>query len=110
MLRERQAKPAGRHFSLLDQARALAVVLSEEFGVRFALHESATGTEVQVTDRGAAARSETTPLRAKAGLDPTAVTALAKDGRAHVTTLPSGSYQLVVPLFDLETPILVAVG
>src|SRR6266566_6669317 len=103
MLKERLAKPVGRHFSLLEQAKALAVVLKEEFGVPFVFYESTTAAEVWGWEQDA--------FRGRAPkLHPVTVASLVEDGRARVTTLPDGGCQLAIVLYEGDKPILMAVG
>jgi hypothetical protein len=102
-------KPGARRSRPEDQARALAVVLSEEFGGPFDFFDVQTGAAVDGTevDRD----GPHGPGRAHGTrLDPAAVHQLASDGRARVAPLPGGRYQLGLLLYEARKPILVAAG
>jgi HD-GYP domain-containing protein (c-di-GMP phosphodiesterase class II) len=103
VLKVMPAKTNGRCFSLGDHARALAVVLREEFGAPFALFEAAAGELVQGLDLEET-RSASTRVA------PDEVAALVAEGRARVTPLSDGRYQLALLYYDRRKPILVAVG
>jgi HD-GYP domain-containing protein (c-di-GMP phosphodiesterase class II) len=93
--------PDSRPSPLENQARALALVLKEEFGVDFTFFDAATGAAVY----GEAQASDPS-LSLEAALD---VRALAADGRARVLPLGEG-YVLGLLLYQARQPALVAVG
>ncbi len=102
MLAEIQPPPPGRSWTLADQAKALAIVLREEFGIGFRFFDAQTGALV----RGESSRFEPDPP----GLGPDEVKALAETGRARVAPLPDGGYQVALLLYQGRRPVLVAVG
>jgi len=89
-----------RQYTPADQARALALVLREEFGVAFRFHDAADGGPMPCGDEGASAPA----------LAPELVVEVAAGGRAEVTALPPGSYRVALPLSHAGRPVLVAVG
>jgi HD-GYP domain-containing protein (c-di-GMP phosphodiesterase class II) len=99
VLADRQAPRERRQYTPADQAKALAVVLREEFGVAFRFH-GADGEPVSGDEEGAPA----------GGPGPERVAALAAGGRAEVTALPDGTFRLALPLAHAGRPVLVAVG
>src|SRR5262249_53370405 len=86
---------SGRHTSLADRARALAVILREEFGVPFACYD-ASGEPLG-------------PPGAPAEPDGPTVLRLAA-GRARAGLLPDRRYLLVLALGEPGRPALVAAG
>ena len=94
--------PEGRRFSLEDRAKALALVLRDEFGVPFLFYDAATGLPVRAGDEAIPA----------AGLhfSPAQVAELAADGRARVTPLAEDRFQMVLLLHEGGSPVLVAAG
>jgi HD-GYP domain-containing protein (c-di-GMP phosphodiesterase class II) len=101
LVKDTPSRPAGRRFSLLDQARAWSVILTEEFGVPFAFYRAADG--------GAAPAPVWAAEGAPAGA-PAAVSRVLADGQARVLALDGGHYQLALPLHEAGRPALVAVG
>ncbi len=91
-------KPA-RRLSLDEQARALSVVLEEEFGVPFTFYLAAGAEPL---------------LRPLAGppwvLTEDEIRRLAVDGKPSVVPAPRGGYTLALVLHDDGRPSLVAVG
>jgi HD-GYP domain-containing protein (c-di-GMP phosphodiesterase class II) len=85
--------------ALSDQARALAVVLEDEFGVPFAFFDAATGQAL-----GAEASSLATPL--PGGM----VREVARVGQPLVRRLGEESYRVVLLLYQAERPAFVAAG
>ncbi len=115
MLSGTQAHHRGSHSTLADRARALGVILREEFGVPFACCDVATGTPVgQVSNlpdgRGRLATCPTAELAPAAELTSETVARLAAEGRARVTPLPGRRFRLALVLVEAGRPILVAVG
>jgi hypothetical protein len=98
----RHAEPIGRRFSLADQARALALVFREEFGVPFAFYEVARGELVRDRD-------PQEPRHPAAELTPAAVHRIAAGEGPTVVAL-DGCYQITLPLYEADQPILVAAG
>src|SRR5260370_11710434 len=91
----------GRRYSLTDQAKALAVILREEFGVAFVLYDVAGGAVVWFQDFEEFGDQAVE-------LEPSLVTEVANEGRAQVRALPDGRYQLVLPLYESGETVLVA--
>ena len=98
-----QTENHAKRYTPAEQARALAVVLQEEFGVPLAFYETATGTLVWFEDLEGL-RETTAELR------PEEVLNLAKDGRAHVHAAVNGRYQFQLPLSDCGKIHLIATG
>src|SRR5262245_55014455 len=107
ILKDSATKSGTRRFSLGDQARALTLVLRDEFGVSFEFYDSATGSPVAVREEDGGER-EAGP--AGPFLSPAAVAEIAADGRARVTPVAEDRYQLVLLLHESGKPVLVAVG
>jgi hypothetical protein len=97
---DRQAPRERRQYTAAEQAKALAVVLQEEFGVAFRFHDPADGSPIACGEGGAAPPD----------LAPGRVVAIAADRRADVAALPDGRYRLALPLSHAGRPVLVAVG
>jgi HD-GYP domain-containing protein (c-di-GMP phosphodiesterase class II) len=92
-----------RRYSLANKARALAVILREEFDVAFVSYDAATGLRI--------GSSETQQCNDTwVALEASTVTELAASGRAHVTLLPHHRYELAIPLYEGGRVILVAVA
>jgi hypothetical protein len=89
--------------NLAAKAKALAVILNEEFGVPFLFYDAASGQEVP----GSLSGDGRAP---PPGPGPEAVLSLAAGGRSVVTALPDGRYQLTLVLFESSRPLLLAVG
>jgi HD-GYP domain-containing protein (c-di-GMP phosphodiesterase class II) len=94
---------AGRRTGPFNQAKALGVILSDEFGVPFTFYDASNGELVQ------GASEVSTDVHA-CPVDPVMVTELAADGRARVTPVDESHYQLAIVLWDGQRPILVALG
>ena len=97
LLQDNLVKIATPHHSLAEQAKALALILQEEFGVPFAFFDVASGEEVW----GRASSAD---------LPTSAVIALADEGQATVIVLPDGRYRVALVLYESGKPILVAAG
>src|SRR5690349_19678938 len=95
LVKESPSRPAGRRFSLLDQARAWSVILTEEFGVPFAFYPPDGAGE---------------PVWAAEGAPSDPPGRLSASGPARVLALDGGRYQLALLLYDAGRPALVAVG
>jgi HD-GYP domain-containing protein (c-di-GMP phosphodiesterase class II) len=95
--------PAGRRYSAEDQAKALAVVLREEFGVPVAFYEAENGGLVWCDDINAL-REHTAVLK------PNDVLTVAKGGRARVSPARGGYFQFALPLTEAGRTTLVATG
>src|SRR5262249_15676286 len=97
-----QENHRGSHSTRADRARALAVILREEFGVPFACYDVSTRTLVPGPETAEQARS--------AELSPETVARLAAEGGARVTPLPDRHFRLALVVAEAGRPILVAVG
>jgi putative nucleotidyltransferase with HDIG domain len=95
-------RPTGRHRSLEDQARALAVVLREEFGAPFTFYDVTTGAPVRTGLEGPEADLQ--------GMGSAGLERLAASGRAQVTPLSGGRYRLALLLHQAGRPAVVALG
>jgi HD-GYP domain-containing protein (c-di-GMP phosphodiesterase class II) len=91
----------GSHSTLADRARALAVILQEEFGVPFVCCDASTGAPIGAT--------ETRELPGGL-LTPEAAAHLAKEERVWVTLLPDHRYRLALVLVESGQATLVATG
>lgn len=91
----------GRRRSLPDQARAVALVLAEEFGCPFAVYLIAGGEPVVAGPEEGLA-----PLR----LSPAEVAERSADGRARADQVAPTSYRLSLVLSHANQPALLAVG
>ena len=129
LLKEHPIKADTRRYSLADQAKALALILREEFGVPFAFYDATTGEAVWGRDSGQGDKEtrrqgdkETQSSAVSSGhpvtlspchpvtLSASEITALAAEGRPVVTALPEGRYQLTLLLYESNKPVLVASG
>jgi HD-GYP domain-containing protein (c-di-GMP phosphodiesterase class II) len=99
VLTERPAPRERRHYTPAEQARALAVVLREEFGVPFRFFDAADGGPVPGGDAALPP-----PLASER------VTEVAAGGRAEVVALPGSGFRVALPLSHAGQPVLVAVG
>jgi HD-GYP domain-containing protein (c-di-GMP phosphodiesterase class II) len=100
VLAEKQLPRERRQYTPADQAKALAVVLREEFGIAFRFHDAADGSPVPCGEEGAPPH----------GLAPEYAVEIATGGRADVAALGSGIYRLALPVSHAGRPVLVAVG
>jgi HD-GYP domain-containing protein (c-di-GMP phosphodiesterase class II) len=98
-----RAAHSGRRVSLANQAKALAVILREEFDTTFACYDAVTGLRVGLSDVPEANDTWV-------ALETVTVTELASGGRACVTPLAYGRYQLAIPLYEGGKAVLVAVA
>src|SRR5947208_1929799 len=97
------ARGSGKMFSPETRARALAVILSEEFKVPFTFYEAASGREIF--------RPEANEGRPRGPqLGPELVTRLAQEGRNLVAGPVQGCYQLALVVFEAGRAVLVAAG
>jgi HD-GYP domain-containing protein (c-di-GMP phosphodiesterase class II) len=103
MLQESLTAKDLRRGSLEEQAKALAVVLQEEFGTPFVFYDAQTAEMVGEPP----APSDARPL---VRLDPASVFSLAAEGRPRVAATGNGLYQLELPITDGRQPLLIAVG
>jgi HD-GYP domain-containing protein (c-di-GMP phosphodiesterase class II) len=92
----------GWRYSLADQARALALVFREEFGVPFTYYDAVRGELVRD-------REPQEPRHPAAELTVATVRRLAAGERPNVTPL-GGCYLLTLPIYEADQPILIAVG
>jgi HD-GYP domain-containing protein (c-di-GMP phosphodiesterase class II) len=94
---------SGRRLSLANQAKALTVILREEFDVAFVCYDAATGVRIGFPD---------TPEIGDTwvALDAATVIELAAGGRARVTPLAYGRFQLAIPIYEYGKPVLVAIA
>lgn len=97
-----RATHSGRRLSLSDQAKALAVILQEEFGVAFVCYDVATGARVSASDAPEANGS--------AAWEAATVSELSAKGRALVMPPADGRYPLAIPLYDSGQAVLLAVA
>jgi HD-GYP domain-containing protein (c-di-GMP phosphodiesterase class II) len=95
---------SGRRYSLAQKAKALAVILREEFDTLFICYDAATGLRI--------GSSETQQHTSDTwvALDASTVAELAAAGRAHVALLPYNRYELAIPLYEGGQVVLVAVA
>jgi HD-GYP domain-containing protein (c-di-GMP phosphodiesterase class II) len=98
-----QAPTERRHHSPPEQARALALVLREEFGVPFAFFEPDHPERVVHGDQDAQERAVTS-------VDPAWLRELAKDGRARVLEQEKRGILLGLLAYAHGKPALIAVG
>ena len=77
IVKDRGTNSGTHRFSLEDQARALALVLRDEFGVTFSFFDASTSLPIRWPEE-----DETSPL-APAELSSTTVAEVAADGRAR---------------------------
>jgi HD-GYP domain-containing protein (c-di-GMP phosphodiesterase class II) len=103
MVREVQSTANGRHTSASAQASALGVVLQEEFGVSFTFYDAASGQPLRRSSANVSAWFST-------ACDVNVIHDLVGDGRARVTPLSGGRYQVALVLHDSNRAQLVAVG
>jgi HD-GYP domain-containing protein (c-di-GMP phosphodiesterase class II) len=89
--------------NLAAKAKALAVILNEEFGVPFLFYDTHSGQGVS-----SSLSRDGRALPPEPG--PEAVLSLAAEGRSAVTALRDGRYQLTLVLFESSEPLLLAVG
>jgi HD-GYP domain-containing protein (c-di-GMP phosphodiesterase class II) len=97
-------------YSLADHAKALAVILGEEFGVPFAFHDAATGEVVavpQAETRETAAPRWSPGVALQHARENRPVVAWSGD---RATTGAGGRYELVLPLPVSGNAGLIAVG
>src|SRR5690348_15235948 len=98
-----RATHTGRRVSLANQAKALSVILREEFDTTFVCYDAATGLRIGLSD---APEANDTWV----ALETVTVTELASGGRACVTPLAYGRYQIAIPLYESGKAALVAVA
>ncbi len=103
LLKDCPARPAGRRFSLADQARAWSVILSDEFGVPFVFYEVAAEGPAPAAVWGEE-NGLTRPLSAST------LGWLLADGRPRVEPADGGHHRLALLLFAAGKPALVAVA
>jgi HD-GYP domain-containing protein (c-di-GMP phosphodiesterase class II) len=113
LVKDSQARATGRRFSLLDQARAWAVILGEEFGAPFAFYP--VGLDADLANLMARSASCPTPLWEPEGEQPSPLEAealcrLLADGQALVLACDNGRYQVALLLHEAGRPVLVAAG
>jgi hypothetical protein len=97
MLAELETTSPSRSRPLTDQARALAVILQEEFGTDFYFFDAANGEAVSWR-----------PGEANPVPPPLDLAAVAADGRARVLPRPEGGYHVALLLHQAGRPVLVA--
>jgi HD-GYP domain-containing protein (c-di-GMP phosphodiesterase class II) len=101
MLVATQPKTDTQRFSPTDQARALAVVLREEFGVPFTVYDAESTEPISGVDEQLGQSAET-------ALDPADVRRLAAEGQGRVRRLPEQRFQLALLLYSARKPAFVA--
>src|SRR5262249_46314472 len=94
MSKNNPTKANGRCYSPAEHAKALSIILCEEFDVPFLFQDAKTGATVGQADP------------AQKGLDAAEVAKLAATGQARVTR-QEGGYHLAIPLYSSSKPILV---
>ncbi|HWY85366.1 MAG TPA: HD-GYP domain-containing protein [Gemmataceae bacterium] len=109
LVKQEPSRNAARTFSPLEQAKALAVVLREEFGVPFAFYNAATGAELKDDALTDGSQGDDRVCRPPT-MDLVSVHELATTGRTRVTALADGRYQLALLAYENREPILVATG
>jgi HD-GYP domain-containing protein (c-di-GMP phosphodiesterase class II) len=102
MLATPPVKTPRRRSSLADQAKALAVVLREEFGVPFAFYDAETGSVTRAADVDDGALFPS--------LESDAVLDLIGEQPARVVSRPDGSYLLLLSLYEAGSRVLLGVG
>ena len=103
MLAVQEAQTLQKLSPLAQSARSLAIILREEFGVPFAFYEVPTGKLVL----GIPSEVET---HAGDRVNPSASRQDCQDTQAHVTLLPGGRFELMVPFHESGTPVLMGFG
>jgi HD-GYP domain-containing protein (c-di-GMP phosphodiesterase class II) len=95
--------PSNRRYSLANQAKALAVILREEFDVAFDCYDASSGARIGSPD---------TPEIGDTllAMDAATISSLAAEGKARVTPLAHGRYQIVIPLYESGKAVLVAIA
>jgi HD superfamily phosphodiesterase len=111
-MKNRPAAQAERNHALVTKAKALAVVLPEEFGVPFVFYEASTGEFVTRSEApnlkpGSAWGQVAPETQWPDDLAPAAVKSLATDGRSGVVALADGRYQVAVVVHEGKQPLLV---
>jgi HD-GYP domain-containing protein (c-di-GMP phosphodiesterase class II) len=103
LVKDHAGRTNGRRVSLLDQARAWAVILTEEFAVPFAFYPAAA--------EGPAPTPLWEPEGERPGpLEAETLRRLLADGQALVLPRDGGRYQVALPLHEAGRPVLVAAG
>jgi HD-GYP domain-containing protein (c-di-GMP phosphodiesterase class II) len=107
MTKTHPAKGTGRSYSPADHAKALAVILQEEFDALFLFQDAKTGAVVEFPPAGlpACGQGEGMPQKRLGSAD---IAALAAGGRVQVMTLEGSRYRVALPLYSCGQPILVA--
>jgi HD-GYP domain-containing protein (c-di-GMP phosphodiesterase class II) len=101
VLKTNRVKPSGRRYSLADRAKSLAVILQEEFGAPFVFYDTESGELVWFEDL-----EEAQERAAELALP--AIQEIVAEGRGSVDLLAHGGYQLALPLYESDRPVLVA--
>jgi HD-GYP domain-containing protein (c-di-GMP phosphodiesterase class II) len=96
------AAPA-RRFSLADQAAALEIVLTKEFGTTFAFYDASNGSRICTRDGGATQNHAD-------GLDPSAAIRFGSSEHADARLKENGRFQLILVIHEHGIPALVAAG
>lgn len=104
MLMAHRATRSGKRCSLVNQAKALAVILREEFDVAFICYDAVTGARISSSE------VQQTSDNTWVALETATVNELAASGRAQVTPLPYNRYQLVIPVYERGKVVLLAVA
>jgi hypothetical protein len=103
MLATKSPKTVHRRSTLAEQAKALSVVLREEFGMSFTFYDASTGNPSGHKD----SHDGTPPLEM---LSAEEVLEFIGDQAARIQLLPNGSYQVALALYDGGKRVLVAVA
>src|SRR5207245_10347551 len=104
MLMAHRTTHNGRRYSLGNKAKALAVILREEFDTAFVCYDAATGLRIGSSE----IQQQTSDTWV--ALEASTVAELAAAGRAHVTLLPYHRYELAIPLYERGKVVLVSVA
>jgi HD-GYP domain-containing protein (c-di-GMP phosphodiesterase class II) len=97
-----ETKPKSKYDSLAGQMKALAIVLCEEFGVKFTFYNTSTLEKMEVDFEADANSGER--------LRPEKVKQFAACRLAEVYANAGGGYQLVLPMGEPDAPCLLAVA
>ena len=102
MLEDRTIRVQDR---LATKARAIAVILLEEFETAFSVYDAESGYEIGAADPGTTSRSGHALQ-----VWPEVVRQAAQEGRCRVADLGEARYKLTLVLYDNNRPQLVAYG
>ncbi len=92
-----------RRFSIVEQAAALGIVLTKEFGTPFRLYDATTGASIAMPDLEV-------PLQPKTVLEPEVVIRFGRSEQAEARLQADGRFQLILVAHERGNPVLVATG